>query len=723
MAKYTTQPWSCRGWDEDDCCAAVVDNLREQFNTVYDVAFLPGADGLLAAGYHSGDVRVFNWKRVCASWLGSKGQAGAELSWRGHDGPVYALALLESAELGALFATAGDDGWVRVWRVADIVAAAAAATAEGGQQDSAGGAPPPPVAGAVRLPHVQNPLGVSEGSQPAAQALAADPATAQLFAGGSDGGVHVLDVRRLLAAGRDAAAASGALSSLPGHAAAVLALDLCPATSQLASGSEDGTVRVWEPAARRCVAIINPWEERTVPPGQPLELLRCVKGSPVTCVKWGSGGQWLVLGNAAGSLTLWNAVSNELARHKSTSACIPQALLLSPGAVLMAGTDRKVHQYSFQLEEVHSFDVGAESAFAVRADPGGSGMLAVAGARGCVDLLSAQGAVLGLVRPPPSALLAPSACPCDTSRCCCRCASCRPGMLLRSARQGSLIRSLLLLRSPLQGSVRSPVRRSSGVMTKAKLSQGELVAAQLRRSPVPLIDVGVNLVDGAFDKDRDTVIARAREAGVAAIVVTGCTVASARAARALCEAEAGYPLYFTAGVHPHNAKDCDGATLDALRDLACHPRCVAIGECGLDFNRNFSPPDVQERWFEAQVALALELRKPLFMHCRDAGARFAEILRGADVGGPAGVRGVLHCFTGNGDELAACLDLGLCIGITGITPSKARPSRNEPALLPHVLSAVAAALGQDEAAVAARTSAVARAFFGLPDADAGGGGP
>jgi TatD DNase family protein len=88
------------------------------------------------------------------------------------------------------------------------------------------------------------------------------------------------------------------------------------------------------------------------------------------------------------------------------------------------------------------------------------------------------------------------------------------------------------------------------------------------------------------------------------------------------------------------------------------------GECGLDFNRNFSPPDLQEQWFAAQVQLALELRKPLFMHCRDAGAKFAEIL-GAAGFGSSGVPGMLHCFTGNGEELRQCLDLGLHIGITG----------------------------------------------------------
>ncbi|KAI8473914.1 MAG: hypothetical protein J3K34DRAFT_366525 [Monoraphidium minutum] len=305
---------------------------------------------------------------------------------------------------------------------------------------------------------------------------------------------------------------------------------------------------------------------------------------------------------------------------------------------------------------------------------------------------------------------------------------------------------------------------------KAKPSQGELAQQCLLRSPGPIIDIGVNLADDCFDKDRDEVLARAAAAGVAAVIVTGCTVRSATAAAALCERPSPVPLFFTAGVHPHNAKDCGEGTLGELRALAAHPKCVAIGECGLDFNRNFSPPDVQVDWFARQVALALELRKPLFMHCRDAGEKFAEVLRGAGAaveghenGGESGgggrgaarlaVPGVLHCFTGSGAELRDCLGLGLCIGITGwvcddrperggaelaallptipsdrlmietdapylvprtIKPSKARPHRNEPCMLPHVLAQVAASLGRPEAEVAVQTTAAAAAFFRLP---------
>lgn len=300
----------------------------------------------------------------------------------------------------------------------------------------------------------------------------------------------------------------------------------------------------------------------------------------------------------------------------------------------------------------------------------------------------------------------------------------------------------------------------------------------------PLIDVGVNLADASYNPDRADVLRRARAAGVGALVVTGCSLKSTRAALAICEEhndspegqKGEYPLLrFTAGVHPHNAKECDGETLAELRRLAGHRYCAAVGECGLDFNRNFSPPDVQEEWFAAQVRLALELGKPLFMHCRDAGEKFAAILGeaaaaeaaakadGNDGNGNASTKllpvpGVLHCFTGNGQELRECLDLGLHIGITGwvcderperggaelasllptippnrlmietdapyltprtIQPAKARPHRNEPALLPYVLETVAAALGEEPEAVARRTSAVAARFFGIAEFEGG----
>ena len=140
-----------------------------------------------------------------------------------------------------------------------------------------------------------------------------------------------------------------------------------------------------------------------------------------------------------------------------------------------------------------------------------------------------------------------------------------------------------------------------------------------------LIDIGVNLADKRFAADRDAVVERARAAGVEAMVLTGTRLATSAA---VAELAAGRPgvLFSTAGVHPHDARGCDDETLEALRALAADEQVVAIGECGLDFYRDLSPRDVQERWFEAQVELAASLSMPLFLHERDAQARFLALL-------------------------------------------------------------------------------------------------
>jgi TatD DNase family protein len=144
--------------------------------------------------------------------------------------------------------------------------------------------------------------------------------------------------------------------------------------------------------------------------------------------------------------------------------------------------------------------------------------------------------------------------------------------------------------------------------------------------PEGLVDIGANLTHKTFDGDLDQVLARAAAAGVHRMVVTGADIASSRAALALASAHPDR-LRSTAGVHPHHAKDCDAHTLAAIEELAARPEVVAIGECGLDFNRNFSPQETQVDWFQAQVELAIRLGLPLFLHERDASAAFLEVLR------------------------------------------------------------------------------------------------
>ena len=256
-----------------------------------------------------------------------------------------------------------------------------------------------------------------------------------------------------------------------------------------------------------------------------------------------------------------------------------------------------------------------------------------------------------------------------------------------------------------------------------------------------LIDIGANLTHPAFHADLDATLVRARAAGVAQMVVTGTSVQESTAALALAKAHEG--VFCTAGVHPHHARDCDATTIPALRVLAQQPKVLAIGECGLDFNRNYSPHPDQEKWFRAQVELAAELKKPLFLHSRDAAGRFVAVLKSHEI-----PRAVAHCFTGEKAELHAYLDLGLYVGITGwicderrgrhllelvkeipadrlmmetdspyLTPRDLHPQpkarRNEPAHLPHILRAVARALGKPPERVAEETTRNARTFFGL----------
>ncbi|HJS38272.1 MAG TPA: TatD family hydrolase [Burkholderiales bacterium] len=256
-----------------------------------------------------------------------------------------------------------------------------------------------------------------------------------------------------------------------------------------------------------------------------------------------------------------------------------------------------------------------------------------------------------------------------------------------------------------------------------------------------LADIGANLTHASFRDDLEAVVARARAHGVGTLVVTGTSVAESRRAAEIAEA---HGLYATAGVHPHHARECDVQTIPDLREIARHPRVVAVGECGLDFNRNYSPHPDQERWFVAQLELAAELGRPLFLHSRDAHPRCAEILRNLRVG-----KAVAHCFTGEADELRAYLDLGLHIGITGwicderrgahllalvkevpqdrllletdapyLTPRDLHPQprarRNEPAFLPHILRTVARARGEAPEALAEATTRNAKAFFGIP---------
>ena len=176
-----------------------------------------------------------------------------------------------------------------------------------------------------------------------------------------------------------------------------------------------------------------------------------------------------------------------------------------------------------------------------------------------------------------------------------------------------------------------------------------------------MFDIGVNLTSTQFSKDREKVVKRARDAGVTGILITGTNALESQQAQSLAQQHPNY-CWSTAGVHPHHASEWSGETAATLRRLTESEQVVAIGECGLDFNRNFSAHDQQEYAFDAQLALAAELSMPVFLHCRDAHTRFVEILKPWLAKLPGAV---VHCFTGIRSELEECLELGLSVGITG----------------------------------------------------------
>ncbi len=260
-----------------------------------------------------------------------------------------------------------------------------------------------------------------------------------------------------------------------------------------------------------------------------------------------------------------------------------------------------------------------------------------------------------------------------------------------------------------------------------------------------LVDIGINLAHESYDRDREQVLRRARAAGVTRMVVTGASLESTRGAIALAHALPTM-LRATAGVHPHHATDLDEHALAELTALAADPQVAAIGECGLDYHRNLSPPEAQRRAFHRQLELAATLGKPVFLHQRDAHADFTAIMceHLPQIG-----RAVAHCFTGTRDELLEYLQLGLYVGVTGwicderrgadlrdlvglvpagrlmietdgpyLLPRDLQPKpasrRNEPAYLPHIAAVIARARGEPLEDLARHSSAAAREFFGLP---------
>lgn len=267
-------------------------------------------------------------------------------------------------------------------------------------------------------------------------------------------------------------------------------------------------------------------------------------------------------------------------------------------------------------------------------------------------------------------------------------------------------------------------------------------------SPHPIIDIGVNLSNQRFSNDLEKILKRSQQANVNQLILTGTSEAESEVVLKLChQFSEQFPsmLYSTCGVHPHDAKHFSTDTPNRLKEIAENPEVVAIGETGLDFNRNFSEPKDQEKAFEAQLELAVELQLPVFMHERDAHQRQYEILKQYR---DHLTNGVIHCFTGDKTALFNYLDLDLHIGITGwvcderrgqelqqlvknipltrlmletdapyLFPRTIKPkpksSRNEPSYLPWVLQSIAEQREETILKIAEKTAKTTKEFFRL----------
>jgi len=251
-----------------------------------------------------------------------------------------------------------------------------------------------------------------------------------------------------------------------------------------------------------------------------------------------------------------------------------------------------------------------------------------------------------------------------------------------------------------------------------------------------ITDSHAHLYWKSFDPDRAEVLSRARAVGVQRMIVVGTDLASSRAAFELCAGE--FDLYPTAGVHPHDAEQAGAEERVGIEELCRRPECVAVGETGLDWFKNFSGRAAQLDSFLWQLDLARRLEKPVVIHCRDAHEDTVRCLRQFP-----GVRGVMHCYTMGPEELQPYIEAGLCISFSGVVtypkneanraaaaavpeerilietdcpylaPQGRRGQRNEPAFVTAILGEVARSRALDPEDLARQTSANAARLFGL----------
>ena len=252
-----------------------------------------------------------------------------------------------------------------------------------------------------------------------------------------------------------------------------------------------------------------------------------------------------------------------------------------------------------------------------------------------------------------------------------------------------------------------------------------------------LFDTHAHLSDEAFDGDREAVIERLKGCGVGRVVDVACDLRDVSKTLELIEK---YPfIYAAAGMHPHDAAHMNGALMDKLAELIEHEKVLALGEIGLDYHYDFSPREVQRKWFAEQLELAKQLGCPVVLHIREAFGDCMEILRAHR----SGLHGVMHCYSGSVETAYECLDLGLSFSFGGavtfknakkpvevieklpldsilletdcpyMTPVPHRGERNDPSFIPLVAERIAELRGMAVEELAEITTRNAERVFGI----------
>lgn len=266
--------------------------------------------------------------------------------------------------------------------------------------------------------------------------------------------------------------------------------------------------------------------------------------------------------------------------------------------------------------------------------------------------------------------------------------------------------------------------------------------------PAPLVDTHCHLNFHRYDNDRDAVLKRAHDAGVERIIIPAIDLPSCAEALQLAEAHPG--LFAAVGIHPNSSRSFDASSIGRLRELAAHPKVVAIGEIGLDYHWDKSPKAVQAAALEKQLELAAELTLPVIIHNREASADVIDTLANWAATAPSSLQGrlgVLHSFSGSADIAARAVELGFYLGFTGpltfpkavelreiaretppnkllvetdapfLSPAPYRGKRNEPARVGHINARLAKLQGLTPDQMARQTTRNAERLFALSQSD------